>query len=264
MVTIVNSFVSGTPVHFLLDNHKSLPYLPQNRKVFILKFLGCYLQAVSNKTRPICKDINMTQAKNAEEYIARQRFLIAQNPDCGTSHYNLAVALLGVKQYDEAEKELHAATQCSPTLAEAYVQLGGLCLQRGDLDGCMAFNQQAVKSRAGFAEGWGNIGFVYLQKGEIDEAIRALKKAITYNANFLQAYATLANAYLMQGLIDESIETNRKALEIDPAFAVAHNNLAIAYLEKGEYDPAVRHFDKALDLGYEVAPELLKEVEPYR
>lgn len=190
--------------------------------------------------------------------------LIAQNPDCGTSHYNLAVALLGVKRYEEAEQELHTAIGCSPSLAEAYVQLGGLCLQRGDLDGCMAYNKQAVKARAAFSEGWGNIGFVHLQKGEVEESIRALKKAITYNANFLQAYATLANAYLMKGLVDESIQANLKVLELEPNFAVAHNNLGIAFLEKGDQKLALEHFDKAVALGYEVAPELLKEVEACR
>lgn len=206
----------------------------------------------------------MTKAKNVHEYIARQRAAVAGNPECGTSRYNLAVALLGLKKYDEAEKELIAAVHCSPSLAEAYVQLGGICLQRGDIDGCMAFNKQSIKARAGFFEGWGNIGFVHLQKGEIDEAIRALKKAISFNANFIQAYATLANAYLMKGLIDESIEANLKALELEPSFAIAHNNLGIAYLEKEDHSQAIEHFDKAAELGYEVAPEMLKEIEPYR
>ena len=206
----------------------------------------------------------MTKAKNVHEFIERHRAAIAANPECGTSRYNLAVALLGLKKYDEAEKELLAAVHCSPSLAEAYVQLGGICLQRGDLDGCLAYNQQAIKSRAGFSEGYGNIGFAYLQKGEVDEAIRFLKKAITFNANFLQAYATLANAYLMKGLLDECIEANLKVLELEPNFAVAHNNLAIAYLEKGEHDMAVEHCDKAVALGYEVALEILEEIKAYR
>jgi len=206
----------------------------------------------------------MTKAKNVHEYIARHRAAIAANPECGNSRYNLAVALLGLQKYDEAEKELLAAVHCSPSLAEAYVQLGGICLQRGDLEGCMAYNQSAIKARAGFSEGYGNIGFVHLQQGEIDEAIRFLKKAISFNANFLQAYATLANAYLMKGLLDESIAANLKVLELEPGFAVAHNNLAIAYLEKGDYGLALEHFDKAVELGYEVAPEMLAEIKAYR
>ena len=68
----------------------------------------------------------------------------------------------------------------------------------------------------------------------------------------------------MKGLIDESIETNLKALELEPAFAIAHNNLSIAYLENGKYDLAIKHVDKAVELGYEVAPELLKEIQAFR
>ncbi len=206
----------------------------------------------------------MEQAKNAKEYIDSMRSAIASNPECGTTHYNLAVALLGIKEYEEAENELHAAIDCSPNLAEAFVQLGGLCLQRDDLDGCLEYNKHATKVRAGFSEGFANIGFVHLQMGNVDDAITSLQKAIVYNSRFVQAYATLANAYLMKGLIKESIITSLKALELGPTFAVAHNNLAIAYLENEEYDLAVKHCDKAIDLGYEVAPEILKQIETHR
>ncbi|MDM8524741.1 tetratricopeptide repeat protein [Desulfococcaceae bacterium HSG8] len=206
----------------------------------------------------------MPKPKNAEEFIAMQRVAIASNPGCGSSHYNLAVALIGQKKYDEAEDELHEAIECSPNLAEAYTQLGGICLKRGDLEGCLQYNKQATHSRAGFAEGHGNIGFAYLQMGKIDEAIPALEKAVRWNPKFIQAMATLANAYLMKGMLDECISTNLKLIDLEPDFPIAHNNLAIAYLEKGEQGLAVEHCDKAVELGYEVAPEILKEIESYR
>ncbi len=176
----------------------------------------------------------MEKAKNAEEYIAIQQSAIARNPECGTSHYNLAVGLLGQRKFDEAEEELRCAIECSPGLAEAYVQLGGIYLNRGDLDGCLAYNQQAVKARPGFSEGYGNIGFVELQRGNIDAAITALERATHFNFRYLQAFATLANAYLMKGMIEKCIETNLKALALEPDFAVVHNNLTIAYLESGD------------------------------
>jgi len=206
----------------------------------------------------------MAIAKNVKEYITHQRAAIAANPECGTSHYNLAIGLLGLKKYEEAEKELLEAIECSPNLAEAYVQLGGICLQRGDLEGCLKYNKAAVQSRAGFAEGYGNIGFAQLQLGNIEEAITALDKAIRWNPKFLQAYTTLANAYLMKGMIDESIETSLKVIDLEPDFAVAYNNLAIAYLEKGEYALAVKYVDKAMEFGYEVASEILDEIKKYR
>jgi tetratricopeptide (TPR) repeat protein len=203
----------------------------------------------------------MALAKNVHEYIEKQREAVKANPECGMSRYNLATALLGLRKFDEAEQELHEAIRNSPTLAEAYVQLGGICLQRGDLDGCLAYNQKSVNVRAGFFEGYGNIGFVQLQKGNIDEAIYALEKAVRFNPNFIQALATLANAYLMKGDVDQSIEINHKALAVDPEFPFAHNNLAISYLEKGDYAGAEKHCSKALELGYEVAPEIIEEIK---
>lgn len=206
----------------------------------------------------------MQKPKNAQENIAQLRESIAGNPDCGTTHYNLAVALMGIKNYDEAEAVLNDAVGCSPTLAEGYVLLGGIALQREDLDGCLYYNELATKSRAGFSVGYGNMGFIELQRGNVDAAIKHLRKAIVHNSKFVQAYTTLANAYLMKGLVDESITTSKKAIEVQPDFPIPHHNLGIAYLEKEEFAKAIEHFDLAQSMGYEVPEALLKEVEPHR
>jgi tetratricopeptide (TPR) repeat protein len=204
--------------------------------------------------------MEVEKPKNVDEFVGQQRAAIASNPECGTSHYNLAVGLLGKKQYAEAEQALFKAIECSPSLAEAYVLLGGIRLKDGDLDGCLEFNQQAVKARPGFSEGYGNIGFVQLQKGNVDKAIQALERATAFNFRFLQAFTTLASAYLMKGLVDQSIEAGLKAIKLEPNFPVAHNNLAIAYLQKGSFDLAKQHCDKAIALGYQVAPEIIRDI----
>ncbi|MCW7754976.1 tetratricopeptide repeat protein [Desulfobotulus sp. H1] len=206
----------------------------------------------------------MQKAQNAEEYIAMQRASLAGNSECGASHYNLAVALMGQKKYEEAESHLHEAVSCSPNLAEAFVQLGAICLQRGDAEGCLHYNKRSIKARAGFAPGYANIGYLELQNGNIDEAIKNLQKAIVFNSKHVQAYTTLASAYLMKGLMDEAIEICLKSIEIEPDFPISYNNLAVAYLEKGEYAKSIENADKAGSLGYTVAEGLLKELEPYR
>jgi len=212
--------------------------------------------------------------KSADAHIERLRGQLIQNEECGTTHYNLAVALMGKQEYVEAEKVLHDAIGCSPSLAEAYVLLGGICLQRKDLEGCYRYNQQATKARAGFAEGYGNMAFVLLQlvdgkdakedEEKVDKAIKNLKKAIIHNKKFVQAYTTLGTAYFMKGLVEEGIQANLEAVAMQPEFPIAHNNLAVAYLETKEYDKAIQHCDEATKLGFEVATELLAELEPYR
>lgn len=211
---------------------------------------------------------------NADERIAQLREALKGNPECGTTHYNLGVALMGKQEYAEAERVLHEAIEYSPTLAEAYVLLGGICLKRGDLEGCYRFNQRATKARAGFAEGYSNMAFVLLQLVEgkdpkedeekVDKAIKNLKKAIIHNKYFIQAYTTLGTAYYMKGLIDEGIKANLEAVEIQPEFPIAHNNLAVAYLEKKEYEKAIEYCDKAEKFGFEVSQELKDELAPHR
>lgn len=212
--------------------------------------------------------------KDADEHIAMLRGQLGDNSECGTTHYNLAVAFLGKQEYVEAEKELHEAVDCSPTLAEAYVLLGGICLKRNDLEGCYRFNKRAVKARAGFAEGYGNMAFVLLQlvdgkdskedEEKVDKAIKNLRKAIIHNKHFVQAYATLGTAYFMKGLVQEGIKANLEAIKVQPEFPVAHNNLSVAYLEAGEFDKAITHCDKAEELGFEVAQKLKDELLPHR
>ena len=212
--------------------------------------------------------------KDADEHIVQLKNQLVKNDECGTTHYNLAVALLGKKEYVEAENELHEAIDNSPTLAEAYVLLGGICLQRKDLEGCYRYNQSATKARAGFAEGYSNMAFILLQlvdgkdpkedEEKVDKAIKNLKKAIIHNKNFVQAYTTLGTAYFMKGLVPEAIKANLEALNVQPEFPVAHNNLSAAYLEIGEFDKAIDHCDKAEKLGFQVAPDLKKELAPHR
>lgn len=228
---------------------------------------GCYTKpglTAGSLINQMRKEYFMTEAKNIDQFIEEQQASLKQNPECGNTHYNLGVALLSQRKTAEAENAFFAAIENSPGLAEAYVQLGAICLQRGDLDGCLDFNTRAVKARPGFSEGYGNIGFVHFQKGNLDEAIVALERATAFNFRFLQGLTTLANAYLMKGRVADSIHTNLKALAIEPRFAVAHNNLAIAYLEQGDTAKAIAHYDKAVEFGYEVAPQIRTEIETLR
>ena len=199
-----------------------------------------------------------------DEYIADLKAEIAQNEQCATHYYNLGLALLTKRDFVAAEEALLNAVRNSPHLAEAYVQLGGICLERGDLDGCLRYNEEAANCRAKFPVPWSNIGFVHLQRGEPEKAISALQKALKWDAEFIQAMATLGAAYYMNGQYDESIKISEKAIEKQPGFAPAWNNLSLAWFEKGDYDKAAEYADKAIEFGFDVRPEYLEEIAAHR
>ena len=95
----------------------------------------------------------MTKAKNADEYIAHQRQAIAQNPECGNSHYNLAVALMGQKKYDEAETVLLAAHPDAFTAG--YEELkGDLYVAKGEIAQARVAYDKAINASNGNASRW--------------------------------------------------------------------------------------------------------------
>ncbi|MBN2140616.1 MAG: tetratricopeptide repeat protein [Desulfovibrionaceae bacterium] len=199
--------------------------------------------------------------EDIEDYIADLKAKSAQNPGCGNTHYNLGVAYLSKRDFMAAERELLEAVDCSPKMSEAYVQLGGIAMHRGDLDGCLNYNLLASQQRPFFAVPWGNIGFVQLQKGEVEQAVKSLKKAVKYDPNFVQALATLGSAYFNQGELDLAVETLEKCLKIQPRFGPAWNNLALCHLERGDFASAGECVQKARESGYEVPEAVVKELE---
>ncbi len=204
------------------------------------------------------------QYDDLDEYIADLKSEIATNENCANHHYNLGLALLTKRDFMAAEESFLAAVRNSPRLAEAFVQLGGICLERGDLDGCLRYNEEAAQCRAKFPVPWANIGFVHLQRGEPEKAITALKKAIKWDENFLQARNALATAYFMEGDYKASEQESNEVLRREPKFAPAWNNLSLALFEQQEFARAVEAADNALAGGFEVRQEYLAELEPHR
>lgn len=205
-----------------------------------------------------------TQAQNVDEYIAELKQKLSTNPQCASHHYNLGLAYLSKRMWQEAEACFRATVENSPRFAEAYVQLGGICLQRGDLEGCLNYNRHAKDCRLQYAVPWANMGFCHIQLGKYDEAVKCLKKAINRDPEFVQAHATLGSAHIMAKQYDEGIEASRKALELAPEFGPAWNNLAVAYMDMGQPELAVEYADKAEAFNYELAPDFKQEIEAAR
>ncbi len=199
-----------------------------------------------------------------DEYIADLKAEIAQNDQCANHHYNLGIALLTKRDFVAAESAFLEAVRNSPHLAEAYVQLGGICLERHDLDGCLRYNEEAAQCRAKFPVPQSNIAFVHLQRGEPEKALAALKKALKWDPDFIQAKQAMTTAYFMLGENENCVTTCKEILQKEPNFAPAWNNLALACFELERFKEAVEAGNQAQALGFEVPEGFLKDLEPHR
>jgi len=205
-----------------------------------------------------------TQAQNIDEYIAELKHKLSVNSECASHHYNLGLAYLSKRMWPEAEACFRATVDNSPRFAEAYVQLGGICMQRGDLEGCLNYNRHAKDCRPQYAVPWANMGFCHIQLGNYDEAVKCLKKAINRDPDFVQAHATLGSAHIMAKNYDDGIAASRKALDMALEFRPAWNNLAVAAMDQDDPASAVEYADKAEQSGFGLAPDFKREIEEAR
>ena len=75
---------------------------------------------------------------NIDEYIKDLKAAIADTDGrCASHHYNLGLALLSKRDFVGAESEFREALRESVHMAEAMVQLGGICLQRATSLSCI-------------------------------------------------------------------------------------------------------------------------------
>jgi len=103
-------------------------------------------------------------------------------------------------------------------------------------------------------------GTVLEKKGEHDQAILCFDKAIKIKPRFAEAYCNRGIAYAQKGEYDRAISDYNKAIEINPMYAMSYNNRGLAYYFKQEYDKAWEDVHKAQSLGYQVRPEVLKNL----
>ncbi len=202
--------------------------------------------------------------QGSEEFIAEQKKILKENPECATTSYNLGVGFLKQGKLDEAIDAFYDAIDTSGRMFEAYVNLGYIFFKKGDLERVAECNKRAVEIEPRYARGYANLGFAYLQMSRTREAIEALKKAIELNPDIAQAWCNLANAYLQEGALENAVETGEKLVEMAPDFALGHNNLAFAYYSRGDHQSALEHLDKAISLGFEAHPEFVEKLAPYR
>ena len=133
--------------------------------------------------------IKMKEPQSSEAFIAEQKRILAENPECATSSYNMGVALMQQGKLDEAIEAFNEAIANSGRMFEGYVNLGYIYFKKGDLEKVVEVNKKAIEIEPRYARGYANLGFAYLQMTRTDEAIQALEKGIELNPEIAHHWA---------------------------------------------------------------------------
>ena len=194
---------------------------------------------------------------------------VRKSPNKVRPHNDRGRAYANKGNLDEAIADFNKAIQLNPNYGKAYYNRGLAYHKKGNLENAISDYKKAIIIIPDYKKAYNNLGYAYFSIGEDEEAMELYKKAIEIDTNqrmpnYEIPYNNLANIYSTIGKKDEAIDLYKKAIGINPDYADAHNNLAVAYYHEGQYDLAIEHYDKAIELGYEINPEFLKLLGPYR
>jgi protein O-mannosyl-transferase len=176
-----------------------------------------------------------------------------------------ALGLLTWRQsasYRDRETLWRTTIDRNPGCWMAETNLGSDLLERGDIDGAIAYLEKSLRLKSDLPESHNSLTYALFRKGDADAAIAEAHVALTLDPNNADTHAALGMALITKGLLDDAIAQLSKtveilpeysrgryfeAAEILPKYSHAHYNLALALAEKGETVDAIAHYEKAID-----------------
>ena len=140
------------------------------------------------------------------------------------------------------------ALRIDPSNYVAAVDRGWLQLQRGDLDGALAYYDAALRANPQFAIAYRGRGFVRHQRGDLQGAIA------DYTASLqLEPHAA---TYLNRGLArhalgdtDGALADYTESLRLNPSDPQAYNNRGMLRRDRGDLQRGDRRFRNSLGGG---------------
>ena len=168
--------------------------------------------------------------------------------DNAVYRFNLAVALLKMRQLDEAEKEITYALKIKPEYPRADNLLAVLCMKQGKYEQARDLLVKVLETTPDLIEARINFGKVCIKLDDFSEATESLNHAHSLNPNFAGLELTRGDLFLKQGQPAQALVHYLKEKLIDPENPELWNQLGLAYLGLRKRLEAKDCFEKALDL----------------
>ena len=218
------------------------------------------------------------QKNDLVQGMAEYQKAIKINPELSQAHFGLAVVYLQQGQNDQASEELLKFQKYDDGMdpiatAQAYVYLGAIYLDEGELEKALVEYQKALQADPKLPSAHFGVGLVYAQLGQTDQAIKALEQFQEYDDGLnptmtAQAYVYLGAIYLDKGEPEKALVEYQKALQVDPKLPAAHFGAGRAYAQLGQTDQAIKaleqfqQYDDGLDPTMtDQAAQLLKQLK---
>jgi Flp pilus assembly protein TadD len=180
-------------------------------------------------------------------------------PDYWAAHYNVGLALLENKRFDEARDALETAARLEPGEARVFDALGRSHAATGDLKSAAASFELAISLDPDLFEAHNNLGYVRFEEKDYQAASRQFERALQLNPGAASSRFNLALCHARQAKLGEAEKQLRLVVESAPQDAEAYYQLGLVCERLGELSRAKVAFESGLPRAE--SPELARLIE---
>lgn len=160
--------------------------------------------------------------------------------------YNLANSYKAIEDFQMAEQEYKNAIKIDPTHSEIHNNLALLLIKLNKFDQAETeLKKVLLYGNQGDRDVYENFGLLYDAKGDYDKAIEYYNKTISLNPKKATAYNKLAVTYIKSGKVKEGTELLMLSIKRFPDNPVFYKNLAVLYGKQNDIEKEIFYWEKA-------------------
>lgn len=174
-------------------------------------------------------------------------YVTSTYPEAQAAHNNLGNAYRRQEKDDEAMDEYKKALAVRES-AEAYMNVGSVLADRGDIDGAEKAYKRAIELEPKRADIRNALAVAYDKAGLTQKALDEYAEAIRMAPDYMQPYHNRAAMKEGMGDLEGAAADGKKAVELQPFSWQSHYNLANVLSKLGKSDEAVTEYQAAIKI----------------
>ena len=169
-------------------------------------------------------------------------------PSSWSTHYNLGLAYLNLKQDQAAQDQLMEAFRLNQREPNILNNLALSKANLGDREGAIANLREALRLDPRLLEAHNNLGAFLYEQGSFTEAQHEFSIVLASDPSSTSARFNMARTLGATGNHEAAIREFQSVLKIDPNDVSARYELAMSYAASGRQQEAIAEFSHAVEL----------------
>ena len=191
--------------------------------------------------------VHASLQKEPEQRLASLNKALNVNPDHSDARQQRAFINLGLKNFEEAIKDLETILELDTENMTVAVALAEALVQSDKFDDAIAVVDGIIKVRPQNSAGYELKDELYLTAEKFDEAFEQLNKAIEINPKSASALLTRARLSIIKGDSEEAKNDIGRVQQLQPNSPQALLLLSAVYEQEEKYGDAARLLEQLLE-----------------